>query len=198
MPKSATYPTLYDQCKTLDISFLKKHGYLKADQWRSGTVTWSRGEGANKQVTGSIGIQVYLMEDESYLELDYNANGKPINYKVPLVAKPSNIGKGVVWFFRCPHTGKLCRKLYLVDTYFLHRTAFKGVMYEKQTYSVSKRNHRRLWDNLFCTDKVYEQLYSKHFKSYYNGLPTKRYQKLWRQLQAAGSVSEDDLIKYFR
>lgn len=198
MPRPATFPTLYDECKSFEIAFLKNHGYLKPESWKSGTVTWSRGEGSDKRVTGSIGIRVCLMEGESYLELDYRVAEKPVKYKVPLITKPSNIGKGTVWFFRCPHTGKLCRKLYLIDGYFLHRTAFKGAMYEKQTYSASKRNHWRQWDNLFCSDRVYEQIYSKHFKKYYRGQPTKRYQKLWKQLKQADTVSEKDLLAYLR
>lgn len=189
MPKSATYPTLYNDCKTVSISFLRQHGYLKNDQWRSGNITWSRGEGVNKLTTGSISIRTHIEAENSYLELDYKVNGQPIKYKVSLITKTSNISKGIVWFFRCPNTGKLCRKLYLVDKYFLHRTAIKGAMYEKQTYSASKRNHYRQWDEVFCSDGVYEQLYSKYFKTYYKGKATKRYNRLLKKLKEAGTVS---------
>jgi len=44
---------------------------------------------------------------------------------------PEYPGKGVIWHFLCPATRKRCRKLYLVDTYFLHREAFNGCFYEK-------------------------------------------------------------------
>jgi hypothetical protein len=169
MPRHTTFPDLYDECKTISIAFLKQNGYLGPDQWRYGNITWSRGEGSNKRITGSIGIWVSTKDNDFYLELDYKCNDKPIKYKVPLVTRPSNIGKGVVWFFRCPNTGKLCRKLYLIDTYFLHRTAFRGAMYEKQTYSKHARQQAKLWGRLFDSDKVYEEVYSKHFKKQYAG-----------------------------
>lgn len=194
MPKFSSFPTLYDDCKTVTITFLKQHGYLQPDRWRSGTITWSR----NGNKTGSISITTFTYAENPYLELDYKCNDKPINYKVPLVIKPSNLGKGLVWFFRCPHTGKLCRKLYLADTYLLHRSAFKGCMYEKQTYSKKNREHFRQWGKLFGTDEIYEQLYGKYFKTHYAGKPTKRYQKLWKKLREAGEVSEKDLLRFIR
>jgi alpha-N-acetylglucosamine transferase len=54
---------------------------------------------------------------------------------------------------------------------FCTALAFKSAMYEKQTYSSSKRSLWRQMDKLFCTDSVYEQIYSKHFKKYYKGKP---------------------------
>lgn len=189
MPKYPTFPTLYDECKTVSISFLKAHGYLKPDQWKNGTITWSRGEGASKRITGSISIAINTREESHYLELDYKSNDKPIKYRVQLVSIPSNIGKGVVWYFICPNTGKRCRKLYLISGYFLHRRAFKGCFYEKQTHS---HKNRRLYNSLeivFGTEKIYEQIYSKHFKSHYAGKPTKRYLKLMKQIAAAETVA---------
>ena len=70
-----------------------------------------------------------------YIELDYNYRDKPQNYKVNLVRVPSNLGKDFVWYFHCPKTNKRCRKLYSVNGMFLHREAYKGCMYETQTYS---------------------------------------------------------------
>jgi hypothetical protein len=192
MPRPHTFPTLYNECKTISITFLKEHGYLKPDQWLSGTVTWSR----NGQKTGSISIAVFTYGENSFLELDYKCSDKPIRYKVPLITKPSNIGKGKVCFFKCPHTGKLCRKLYREDTYFFHRQTFKGCMYEKQTYSKKNREHFRLLDKLFCADQVNEQLHSKYFKTYYAGQATKRYRKLWKQLREADKLSERDFYSF--
>ena len=94
MPKPNTFPTLFDELKTISISFLNKHGYLRPDQWRRGTITWSRGEGQYKRITGSISIAVNSSSGTPYLELDYKCDGKPINYKVQLVSIPSNIAEG--------------------------------------------------------------------------------------------------------
>ncbi|MEJ7739608.1 MAG: hypothetical protein WKF97_19460 [Chitinophagaceae bacterium] len=189
MPKPHTFPTLYDECKTISIGFLKKHGYLQLDHWKSGTITWS----VNGNKTGSISIAAYINAADPYLELDYTSNNKPIKYRVPLVNMPSNIGKGIVWYFLCPSTGKQCRKLYLADTYFLHRSAFRGCMYEKQTYSRQNRIRFHAFGKLFRTDDVYDQLHSKHFKKYYKGKPTKQYLKLMKLLNEAEGIDERSL-----
>lgn len=184
MPKPHTFPTLYDDLKTVSISFLTKHGYLKPNQWQSGTITWSR----NGTQTGSIAINVNTLPDSPYLELDYQCNGKPINYKVQLVSAPANLGKGVVWYFVCPHTGKRCRKLYLADTYFYHRSAFRGCMYRIQTLSKRTRLWEKIFSCLYVSDKIYEQLNKRHFKKTYAGKPTKRYLKLTQRLNRVESV----------
>jgi hypothetical protein len=185
MPKPHTFPTLFDEVKTVEISFLKKHGYFEPDQIRSGTINWSRcGE-----KTGSISISVNTKSIQPYIEFDYKCNGEPIKYNVLLIATPSNLGKGKVYFFLCPHTHKLCRKLYLADTYFLHRTAFKGCMYECQTQSKKNRYLIKMLGDYFKTDKLYEQLYKRHIKKTYAGKPTKKYLKLTQQIQSAESTA---------
>jgi hypothetical protein len=108
---------------------------------------------------------------------------------VQLISVPSNLGKGVVWYFVCPHTGKRCRKLYLADTYFYHRSAFKGCMYEKQTLSKRTRNWDKHFSYLYLTDKIYQQINAKHFKKTYSGKPTKKYLKLTKRIERAESIS---------
>lgn len=175
MPRVSSFPTLYDDCKTLTISDLKRWEYLKPGQWKRGAITWSR----NGNKTGSISITTNFTTESPYLELDYTYNKtEPINYRVPLVRVPSNLGKGFVWYFVCPRTGKKCRKLYMVNTYFYHRTAFNGCMYEKQTYSHHTRIIGKQFERMFGEEKAYEQIYSKHFKKQYKGKPTRRYLRL--------------------
>ena len=189
MPKPHTFPILYDSLKTVSISFLKKHGYLKPNQWLSGTISWSR----NGNATGSISIQVNTQPEIPYIELGYKCNEAPINYRVQLISTPSNLGKGVVWYFICPYTGKRCRKLYFSDRYFYHRSAFKGGMYVKQTQSKKSRYLDKILDIHFRTDQLFEQLYKKHFKKQYAGKPTKKYLKLTRQIQRTESIPLPDI-----
>ena len=184
MPKPHTFPTLYDEVKTVSISFLTKHRYLKPNQWQSGTVTWSR----NGNKTGSISIQVNIQSEQPYIELDYKCNEAPIKYRVQLVSAPSNLGKGVVWYFVCPRTGKRCRKLYLADTYFYHRSAFNGCMYGTQTQSKKNRFFDKTLGVYFKSDNLYSELYKKHFKKTYAGKPTKRYLRIMEQIQKAESI----------
>ena len=193
MPKPHTFPTLYDDLKTVSISFLTKHGYLKPNQWQSGTITWSR----NGNKTGSISIRVNTQPESPYLELDYKCNEAPINYRVQLVSAPSNLGKGVVWYFVCSHTGKRCRKLYLIGGYFLHREAFKGCMYKIQTESKRERQTTRKYKPMWKGNE-YDQLQAKHFKHYYNGNPTKRYLQIMKVIKQAEAMPDPlfDKLKY--
>jgi hypothetical protein len=190
MPKPPTFPTLYDELKTVSISFLTKYGYLKPNQWRSGIITWSR----NGNETGSISISVNTETESPYLELDYKHNEAPINYKVQLISAPSNLGKGVVWYFVCPNTGKRCRKLYLVETYFYHRSAFKNCMYEKQTQSKKSRYLDKTLGTYLRSEQILEQLDKKHFKKEYAGKPTKKYLMLSQHLQKEESFSMKNLM----
>jgi hypothetical protein len=189
MPKPHTFPTLYDDLKTVSISFLKKHGYLKPNQWQSGTLSWSR----NGNKTGSISIIVNTRPESLYVELDYKCNGSPINYRVQLVSTPSNLGKGFVWYFVCPRTHKRCRKLYLADTYFYHRSAFKGCMYESQTYSQKNRQLVKLYEGYFLTDKLYSETNQKNFKKFYANKPTKRYQRILDKMSKAEQMEQISL-----
>lgn len=184
MPKPQTFPTLYDDLKTVSISFLTKHGYLKPNQWQIGTITWS----SNGNKTGSISIQVNTQSEQPYIEMDYKCNEAPIKYRLQLVSAPSNLGKGVVWYFVCPRTGKRCRKLYLADTYFYHRSAFRGCMYQSQSHSKEFRRLDKRFKSYFQKEVLYEQLYKKHFKKQYAGKPTKKYLKVTQQLQRAESI----------
>jgi len=190
MPKIHTFPTLFDECKTVSITELKKWGYLKPDQYLTGVLTWRRGG----EKTGSISIGVKTYTDPKTIEFDYSSNDNPINYKVNIVSIPSNLGRGVIWYFRCPRTGKLCRKLYLGDTYFYHRTAFKGCMYDIQTQSHKNRGLIRQFVKIQKRENSYEKLYSKYFKKHYKGKPTKRFLKAQSLIRGGEGISLNELL----
>jgi hypothetical protein len=121
--------------------------------------------------------------DSPYLELNYRHNGKPVKYQVKITTVPANIGKGKVYYFLCPYTGKKCRKLYSIGEKFLHRESYLGCMYESQTYSKNNRQLFKMCEKVFGCEKLYEQLYSKHFKRTYAGKPTKRFVKLIQKIE---------------
>jgi len=184
MPKPHTFPTLYDEALQISISKLKEWEYLNPEQIKSGTITWSR----NGNQTGSISIKVNTHSEQPYIELDYKYRDEPRNYKVRLVSIPSNLGKGLIWYFLCPHTKKRCRKLYSIGGYFLHREAFSGCMYETQTHSKKYRQLDKTFGAYFKIDNLYSELYKKNFKKYYAGKPTKRYLRIMEQIQKAENI----------
>lgn len=193
MPKPYTFPTLYDEALQISISKLKEWEYLHPNQIKSGTITWSR----NGNKTGSISIQVNTHDEECYIELDYKYRDEPRNYKVYLTSNPSNLNRGKIWYFICPQTNNRCRKLYSIGGYFLHRAAFNGCMYESQTHSKKWRQIEKLYGSYFESDKCYEELYSKHFKKFYNGKPTKRYLKLIKKINEAESFTASEIEQLF-
>jgi len=167
------FPTLFEECRTLCISDLKRWGYLKPEQYLSGVVSWYQGKGENKRVLASISISVCTYSEYNpFLEFNYSYNDTPVHYQVALETIPSNLGKGVVWFFICPRTGTRCRKLHLVGGYFYHRSAFKGCLYEKQKHSHKTRNLLKYFEAIFGTGEP-----SKPIRTHYAGKPTKRYLK---------------------
>lgn len=188
MPKAHTFPTLYDEVLKVRLSKLKEWGYLRPNQYTRGTITWSR----RGEQTGQISLAVNTRSKTPYIELDYCYGKEHRNYKASLVSVPSNLGKGNVWYFLCPNTGKRCRILYSVGGYFLHREAFKGCMYETQTYSARDRALCRIAE-ITIGNAVYDELHSKYFRTHYAGKLTKRYLRLEKKIQQAKRFSHNDI-----
>ncbi|MEC4048461.1 hypothetical protein OX284_003390 [Flavobacterium sp. SUN046] len=185
MGRYGNYPTTVEDCLIFRLKSLTENNntYLTSYGTQKGVTSWS----SNGLLISTINIEVTFTEYEAYIILDYSCNGEPKRYKVNLVSKVSNLGKGLIWFFVCPSTGKLCRKLYLNSGYFLHRTAFKSMMYSKQIESKKYRSLGKVFEACFITDEVYNELYKKYFKTHYNDKPTKRYLKLKNKIDLANS-----------
>lgn len=179
MPKPYTFPTLLDEVKQVSITKLKEFDFMEPDSFKSGKLIWSR----RGQEIGSISISVDMRETpQATFSYTYNKE-EQINYHVKLTSTNSNLGIGKIWYFVCPHTGKRCRKLYSAGKYFLHRDAYPHAMYECQTYSKRGRMVDKVCKVMNGSDKLYEELYSKHFKTHYAGKPTKRYKKILSELE---------------
>ncbi len=189
MGRYGNYPTTVEDCLTFRLKSLTENNntYLTSYGTQRGVTSWS----TNGNVHSTINIEVTHSEYQTYIIFDYKCNGEPKRYKVNLVSRVSNLGKGEIWFFVCPSTGKLCRKLYLNSGYFLHRTAFKSMMYSKQIESKKYRNLDKVFGAYFIRDEVYSELYKKYFKTHYNGKPTKRYLKLKNQIDIANRFPPD-------
>jgi hypothetical protein len=189
MPKFTTFPYLFDEAKCISISDFKKLRYFNKNNTTSGTINWTC-RGAN---TGSISVSLLMSGNNNVLTLDYKCNDTKYNYDIQLTALPSNLGKGKVWCFLCPYTGKRCRKLHLIDEKFIHRSALPSGMYSKQTQSKKWRQMEKVCGCYFKSDNLYSELYSKHFKKYYKGKPTKRYLKLMYDIAKAENIGHRDI-----
>ncbi|MDV3739515.1 hypothetical protein CMU17_02395 [Elizabethkingia anophelis] len=187
MGRPGYYPTYIEQLKSISTTALKKLGYLESYiHTVNRTVNWINKYG---EKVSAISVSIKTNEKDGFIIFDYTYNQtQKINYKVQLIAKPSNLGKGLLWYFVCPETGKVCRKLYLYNGYFLHTTAFRDLYYEKQLRS------RKIveWDKRFgllLDDEVYTQRYKKNFKTHYKGKPTKKYLKLTKLIEARERIN---------
>ncbi len=178
MPKPHTFPILFDNLISINIKSLTKPNLLKPNQNNNGSFTWSR----NGLQVGAISFSLNINDNISFIELNYKCNEVPIKYSIELEPVISNLKKGLVWYFVCPQTLKRCRKLYLVNGYFLHRTVAKTGMYESQTLSKRYRQQFKLMGLNYKSENSYCELYKKNFKKTYAGKPTKRYLRIMEQI----------------
>lgn len=123
----------------------------------------------------------FIKGNQSEVKLSYYYKGEQVEYKIQLISKKSNLGNGKIWFFICPYTGKKCRKLYLIDKHFSHKSAFKRMYYESQTHSPFDR----ILYKFPKADDAQKEINSKYFIKTYRGQPTKRYLKLLKTIRGA-------------
>ncbi|WP_299713779.1 hypothetical protein [uncultured Tenacibaculum sp.] len=181
---------LYDEVLKLNVCDLKKWGYFNNAEVNKGIISWHKRE----KMTGSIHIESF---SNQFIKLNYFYKKEQVNLKVFLTCLPSNLGKGVVYYFLCPKTNKKCRKLYLINGKFVHREAFKGILYESQTYSKKMRIFKNEFEDFYKLDYYYSELHQKHFKRFYKGAETKRYKKLLKSIQSGESTSLDRLNTFY-
>ena len=172
MGRNATNPTLFDEVLQLSITKLKEWGYLHPNHRTQAVINW--GEAA------SVSIKVSTAPPSPYIELSYTYQGEALKYQIQLMPTPSNLGKGIYYYFICPITGKRCRKLYLINGQFAHRAAFAG-MYNCQIKSKKDRLTFKAINTLLKADLIRNQL-KKSMQNYYKGKPTKRFMQLLKKL----------------
>lgn len=186
MSRYSTYPFLFDEAKFITITILKKWGYLELGTSKRGVLTWR----INGTKTGSISI---FVNHNNLVTVDYKCNETPYKYNIYLTSTPSNLGIGSIWYFICPFTHKRCRKLHLISERFMHRSNLPSGMYSTQVQSKSWRLMDKVYGSYFKLDGLYQELHSKHFKTHYNGKPTKRYLKLINKISQGERIPIEDI-----
>lgn len=132
--------------------------------------------------------------------LSYSCEGKVYSYSIPLVEVPSNLGKERgCYYFRCPKSSHLCRKLYLYKGYFVSRKFIPGAVYDCQARAKEKDDYIRLLGTGFLS------LDFTNRKEYYRGKLTpwgrkvekaySRYEKVlggaYRNMQIEAAMAEE-------
>lgn len=169
-----------DRYLTLSVADCKRLGFLRPNAICSGSIQWTRG-GA---VVASVGFGT-LTTGVPVARFSYDYNGKPQTYDVALRWKRSNLNpesEHGYYYFVCPETGTLCRKLYLVGGRFVSRQAFRA-LYPVQTYSRKTRRETQAWRDFMAVDDL---VYNQRFRrEYYDGRITpygRKVEKLARRL----------------
>lgn len=187
MNRNSTGVILINELLSLDISRLKNIGYNPDDVNRSGYLIWS----VNNERISSISLEL-VSSNEPVFILKYFYQDIEINYTLNLERIESNLCNGWIWFFICPITGLRARKLYLYKGKFVHRKSITNGMYASQIKSKSYRKFESAFGLHFKLDELYEEIYSKHFKSYYRGKRTARYKRIVEQIKKIEGDEFDD------
>ncbi|MHC4230960.1 MAG: hypothetical protein ACYSW0_26295 [Planctomycetota bacterium] len=93
-----------EDCRSVSISFLRKHDYFSEPCCMSGTISWKNCYG---EQTSSIGIIVSTLDGENYIRFYYTTTDRhsgektEYDYKVRLTTTACNFG-GVRYWFICP------------------------------------------------------------------------------------------------
>ncbi|WP_132051837.1 hypothetical protein [Pseudocnuella soli] len=158
-------PTIVENQLCLSTAILKKFKPLELEGRKAKELTFYRVNPltGNKEITASLQVTFNSEFGNDYLKLDYVYGGQEISCIIHLQAIKSNLGKGFVYFFICPQTGKNCRKLYLHEGHFKSRKGIGVLLYYQQTVPVKDRSVFQMGR----VSKKYRELLVAQFRPYY-------------------------------
>lgn len=168
---------ILDYCRRLSIAYLKSNGYLTLCSSQFGSIVWG-------DSNAGIFIKVVMHHTTGYARLTYFISGNCLRYCIKIVSRKSNLGKGLIFFFQCPVTGNLCRKLFLINKVFSHYKSDPNTMYLSQTYSKQALVIKKQLDYIACYKKSIDNL-PPYFKTHYKGKKTRRMKILKSKIKKA-------------
>lgn len=153
MGRHATGAAIVEHTARLCLSFLIKKNLIRKEKLVSGSLSFSNGF--------QMLIECFQGEHEKYVRLIYTSEAESIridhDYKIKLVAKPSNLGKGEVLYFVCPISNRLCRNLYFANRFrsFVSRQScpFK-IYYRSQLSSKLGKANDQYWAAKATLEKI--------------------------------------------
>jgi hypothetical protein len=178
--KNPTFPTIIEDCRCIKISDLKRLKYLEKESMKYGLFQWGK--------ENSISVVVDTVKCEMRLQYTYQQCHE-MNYTVALYRRSANLGFSVIWYFRCPKTNRLCRKLYLYNGCFVSRRAIPDAMYRQQTENKRTRYFSVIGAILQDRGEI-----KKYAKLYYRDKPTpqlKKYERWEQRMQKACQILKD-------
>lgn len=172
-----------DDIRKIGTSFLKKHDYYQG--WRSGTITWTRGNGFGESKS-SVSIEVSTIAGDEYLRIYYTQTDrdtgekKDFDYNIPLTTTPCYFGGKRYWFI-CPmlKNGKYCGRrvgvIYKDGDLFACRHCY-GLTYASRNLN----RHYKYFPlfNMLILEEKMENLEKQIKRRFYAGGPTKKQKRL--------------------
>ncbi len=178
MGRYSTGKVIINNLPTLKIGYLSKGGVFKRSKC-------------------SFSISVPLQDDYLKIKAETDTNERLITLrynnkeqKIYLVSRPSNLGKGVNWFFVCPYSLTVCRNLVFANDKFMHRSNIANACYYIQTES----KYWRLQTPLPKLEKIIDEPQQKYYKAFYNGKPTRRYKRYFKTLENLNRKAEQSKL----
>ena len=189
-----------EDCRSVSILFLKRHGYLSGFSIRSGGIVWRNSFG---EETSSTGITVSTIDDGEFVRFYYTVTDRSTgqktdyDYRISLTTTPCHFG-GVRFWFICPlsvngvYCGRRVAKLYLPPgAYYYGCRHCYNLSYESR--NETRSGIVRAFGRVLKTQRHIEELSNQINWWTYRGKPTRkvrRLQALERQLQQGVSVSK--------
>lgn len=192
MAKWSSMPDEVESARTIKMKFLRDNDIVKPNNFKSGSIIWTSANGNKNTISYSVRTE----DAEGVLRLNYVHNEiNERDYEVKLITRKSNLGDGLIWFFVCPSSKKVCRILHLNSGYFLHRTAFNNFYYEQQTKS---KKWRLLYSKSYADafrDDLFFEMHKKNMKKFYKGKTTRTFKRLLVRQRNAENIKPEDLLK---
>jgi len=174
--KNADKNIIYDTCNTLSVYDLSRAGCFNGGS-TDFVASWEVEDEPCRTL-----LQVKAAGDGLYIAASHIRETQHITYHIHLIAVPSCLGNGALWFFECPVTGVHCRKLLFHNGYLQHRSAVKG-LYQAQTHTPCIRKFMGDIKAVQTICKISEKVNAPWFRQTYACAPAKSYIKMLRQLR---------------
>lgn len=167
-----------DSLKKIQTWWLKKHGYLDEDCWKSGGIKWTNGW-SDTESSVSILVDTYHEDQHlriTYTKTDQEGNKKDFDYKIPLTSTPCYYGGKRYWFI-CPwyangvYCGRRVGVLYLGGDYFGCRHCYDLTYNSRNLSGIFKAAGQTI--SAPELDKLREEVKTE----YYRGKMTRKYKR---------------------
>lgn len=191
MPRPAVIPPLLDYMPRLAIGSLYRIGAFKV--W----VKFAEGSFSIRPENSfdiPVSFAIHRAGQDHFIVLMYEYHGRICDISIRLSCRPSNLGKGVNWYFVCPHTGRSCRVLYFFNGSFRHRLGINGAMYHEQTMSKKDRDLSKLITRDHYAACARYEVKAKNFVPMYKGKMTRRYARLYRKIMQGPQIDTGSLL----